>query len=431
MTIFRRWIRLLFATLLSAIVAGCAPPGLQKWTLYPGLPSVTTIERPWLILKCTVSDNRNARFMPGPPHSSPYNTTPPAAAIKDLDTFISVFLTINGLATGNLTDYYHDVTYGNMSLYGNIVYGWYPAPFATTDGLSRSQRVEQCAEAALASSDGPVIAQRLASSWGVIAVANVPMDSGACEGGEGQLPLVIQGKTYNLGCVAFDPLALFTQFAAHEVGHGLGLPHAFDNTPVNNCTGAPGEYMDSYDVMGGCLPPNAHFVWPNYPGQNGFTGGGPGYSVPTLLWWQTIPAAQVQYVRGIAGPFGTVLPGLPMNVTLTALSHPKPGTTLAAVIVSPASPNDVYTVEYRQNDGWDQAIPGSGVLIHEYRIPGPGVTAVNSPFSFLQRTQLANGSWSSGLRTTGDVWPNPQGGAVSVLAINTAAATATVLITPP
>jgi hypothetical protein len=120
-----------------------------------------------------------------------------------------------------------------------------------------------------------------------------------------------------------------------------------------------------------------------------------------------------------------------MNVTLTALSHPKPGTTLAAVIVSPASPNDVYTVEYRQNDGWDQAIPGSGVLIHEYRIPGPGVTAVNSPFSFLQRTQLANGSWSSGLRTTGDVWPNPQGGAVSVLAINTAAATATVLITPP
>jgi M6 family metalloprotease-like protein len=428
--IFPPCLQMLLATALIAAVTGCAPP-LQQWTLYPALPTgATTLDRHWLILKCTVSDDRTARFMPGPPHSSPYDTTAPPPQIKDLDSFIQLFLTIEGVGTGNLTDYYHDVSYGNLSMYGNTVYGWYPAAFASTDALSRPQRVELCAEAALASSDGTVIAQRLASSWGVIMVTNVVLDGGACQGGYGQLPLIIQGTIYNLGCVEFDPMSMFTQFAAHEVGHGLGLPHAFDNTPVNNCSGAPGEYMDAYDVMGGCSPPNTHFIWSNYPGQNGFIGGGPGYSVPTLLWWRVIPIQLVEYLGG-PGPAGLTLQS---NVTLTALSHPNsahPGAKLAAVIEEAGSTNDVYTVEYRQNDGWDQAISSSGVLIHEYKIPGPGVTSVTTPFSILQRDPLPDGAWSSGLRQAGDVWQNPQGGTVSVLNIDKTAATATVVITLP
>jgi hypothetical protein len=98
--------------------------------------------------------------------------------------------------------------------------------------------------------------------------------------------------------------------------------------------------------------------------------------------------------------------------------------------------NDVYTVEYHQNDGWDQGLPGNGVVIHEY-LPGVFAPAPcgSCPISILQRKFTPGtggaGTWSSGLWTAGQTWQNPQGGSVTVLAIYPAQATATVQITSP
>src|SRR5215472_9671004 len=114
---------------------------LQTWPGYPHLGFGPTIFRPWLVVKCTLSDDR---------------TVPPG-----LDQEISGFLTIGGAGTGNITDFYSDVSYGAISLAGTRVFGWYPVGFDGTEtGLAgptnRYKRVQLCADA-ISASDAPFI----------------------------------------------------------------------------------------------------------------------------------------------------------------------------------------------------------------------------------------------------------------------------------
>ena len=55
--------------------------------------------------------------------------------------------------------------------------------------------------------------------------------------------------------------------------------------------------------------------------------------------------------------------------------HPITFAPLAVKIVG-SNPNDIYTVEYRQADGWDQGLVVNSVFIHEYKVGA-------SPYSFL------------------------------------------------
>lgn len=231
---FRSYKQVRIAITLAATLALPACPPLQspfpvRWTNYPHIAQTTT-QLPWLVLKCTLADN---------------SVVPPG-----LDQTIAAFFTIGGSGTGNLTDYFSDISYGAISFLGSKVMGWYPAGFVGNEpgiggGPNRYKRVELCANNI---PDADFQDVDLTYYYGIVIVTNHQNDLGACYNGQGQL--VIKGRAYNLACVVDDNVDLTVTETGHEFGHSLGLPHAFDNTQSFCGSGTPGEYCDHWDIMG-------------------------------------------------------------------------------------------------------------------------------------------------------------------------------------
>src|SRR6516162_9186153 len=90
----RRTTSLLFIVLLVPCL-GCPGTPKRNWQTYPHLTNDPTF-RKWLIVKCTVQND--------------------AKIPTNLDQTIGFFFTVAGVATGNLIDYYSDVSYGALSL---------------------------------------------------------------------------------------------------------------------------------------------------------------------------------------------------------------------------------------------------------------------------------------------------------------------------
>jgi hypothetical protein len=373
--------------LRSVALAG---PFTHNWTNYPHLWSKTT-HRKWLVIKCRLPDE--------------------SGIAPNLNRTINRFFTLAGVHSGNVQDYYSDVSYGKISLRGTKVIGWYPSGYRSDSGFSRAQRVETCANQIPATK---VAKLGLGHYWGIVIVANQPNDSGACY--DGQQPLTIHGASYKLACVTFDRDSMFTAFAAHELGHGLGYPHSFDDAD-SNCGAQPGEYCDRWDIMSAL--DTYFFTESNYvtfdpcygrgsPTPCAFAG--PGVSVPNLFHEGWIPAARIaKYTLGDPAT----------SFTLSALSHPKSHGVLAVEI--PALVFAV-TVEYRQRDGWDAAIPANAVLLHIYE---PSV----NPYSFLMDQELAPPSHYPGALLAGETLTEPAY-SIKVDSIDSGAGTASVTIGP-
>jgi hypothetical protein len=331
---------LILSALLSVTACGPGPgAGIHR----PGYPSLTQSTRSynWLVVKCQLSDAPNI----------------PAG----LDTKIQQFFGISGTGYGNVVDYYHDVSYNHASVLSDTTVGWIKAPFSTANlqtgplapSGARVQRVQQCLSA-IPAAQLPDLDQ----FYGVVVINNVVQDGGSCFP-IGPIPIVVANKSYKLACVWFDPNSLFTAFAAHEIGHGLGLTHSYDDTQ-RYCGGAPGEYCDPWDIMSALATFN--FPDPNWssPGQ---PGGGPGLSAPSLISMDWLSADNKAFYKAEQGGEQTF--------TIQALSHARAGQPLVVIVPLPSlqGASQYVSVEYRQIDGWDAGFnnsraKGGAVLVH-------------------------------------------------------------------
>jgi hypothetical protein len=130
----------------------------------------------------------------------------------------SQMFTAAGRGQGGLYDYWHDVSYGHISLDGSQVFGWFTmtGTFRQEMARTRYQKIRDCIAAAES-------AVNFAGFYGIVAITNFrdtsvnpPLgDSGSVgnQNGSGPVPAVINGHGGQWGMVLLDPGAWSVTFA--------------------------------------------------------------------------------------------------------------------------------------------------------------------------------------------------------------------------
>lgn len=256
---------------------------------------------PWAVIKCKFSDQ------PQEP------------------AFHPAFIT----GADGLAGYWRDMSYGQISLDGSLIYGWFTLPFTLAESVSKSRA--ELIDACKAATTGVDFSQ----FYSVIAIMNARRDSGS------------QG-----GRVLLDPDAWVVSFGAHELGHGYNLPHSWSANPDS-------EYGNPWDIMSAM---GVHYFQGSFGRSDGPLkyAAGPGLNAPNLNRLGWLPADRVVSWDGNA-----------QTVTIAALNHPEAnGYLMAKVPFDAADPDHYYAIEFRRKTGWDQGIPQDTVLINEVRANG-------------------------------------------------------------
>src|SRR5262249_46120011 len=254
---------------------------------------------PWAILKCKFNDD----------NSEPFSN----------DYYENLFCRA-GVGTGNMIDYFRDVSHGNIDLGESRVFGWLTLTRRhseyTGSGANPAGRYQLIAWArdAAAAAGAP-----LDDYWGTLVCMNVPTD---LFGGGGRQAVCDSNSTF--------PAQL-----GQEMGHAYGLSHS-------RADGSEEDYRDSWDIMStwnSCYiasDPRYRYVG---PGMNACNMRGRGWLDESRVW------------RGGPGGYDTTIQLRP----LYRLDLPG---FLAAEVGA-----NRYLVEYRPRVRWDSAIPESTVLL--------------------------------------------------------------------
>jgi len=311
-------------------------PGVSTWRDVPAdlLGMYSAPPRRWAILCCNLND------------------LPPAATSRD--RYVQ-FFTEAGAGTGSAYDYWHDMSYGTGGLGGTEVFGFFQIPHSSTELLAIGGSAQR----------------QQAFDWGVAAAraANVHLDDFdhkvvVLNGGGNDHGQVSGGVTF----VYADAAALEPTFMFHELGHEFGLDHSFSDESTACASGdaRPGAYCDRSDIM------SAMNVASFQDAMNRRSG-------PSL---NAVSRKRLGWLhRSRTRSFPTS--GLPEALTLAAVNRPDvDGYQLiefSGTDRSDPTASSTYTVEFREQAGWDRGLPGSNVIIHEIRSDGLVRTLTRDP----------------------------------------------------
>jgi hypothetical protein len=308
-----------------------------------------------------------------------------------------------GAGQNGMFDYWRDMSGGTVDLTGSQVFDWTPMSLSLTSAQAqtwpafRYDLTKACIDA-----HDPTV--NFSGFYGIIAITNASIDAGS----SGRRAISLDGGTRTYGLVNLDPGAWWDMFAAHEMGHGYGLPHSFAVGFNQGCaTGGPGEYCDPWDIMSA---------------MNGFT-----FDSPTFCSGSGGSGSTCRAGPSLNGDYRDVLGWIPTNrrVDLNSLSSGSSTFKLAGTETPQATGNllarvwwgfssHYYTVEFRRATRWDQGIPRDAVQIHE----------VKNGVSWLQKSN--GGSFEL---LPGDYLKNvSENILVSVLGIDSAQSNATVRV---
>ena len=282
--------------------------------LGPAAPEAVTGAQPWVSIMCKFSD---------------VSTEP-----KTLAFFQGMYAS----TYPGLDHFWRQISYDNVNVAGSNASGWYTLPHSLayyqalaypSPGLD--QLFTDCTAAA-----APYV--NFAPFVGINMMFNAEYDPGYAWGGNYWATLGGVTKTWR---VTWEPPWGYANLSviAHEMGHGFGLPHSsFDRSIV---------YDNCWDVMSDTW--DCATTDPTYGdlGQHTIS------FHKDLLGWFRAPEKLTLNV------------GQSTSVRLERLG--TPGWPIPKMVQVPIAGSSTlfYTIEARQTVGYDGALPGNAVIVHE------------------------------------------------------------------
>lgn len=258
-------------------------------------------QKPWLVLKCKLADRDKEH--------------------RDAQFFRDIFTAQGEL---DVTEYMSAISYGSLDVTGtHLDEHWHRMRETVADAakLDRHGKTQACVNAAGADES---------KYFNTVVLINDDIDAG------------FHGR------VILGPSAWNLSFLAHEMGHGLGFNHSFDDTDRKNSDWSqPGEYYDHWDIM-------SAMAIHGFAGPHKVTSG-PTMNAPYRMQAGWIPSQRIHEIDRSQGPRS-------VNVKLAAIDRPEANGPLVVTIGSDR--NDFYTIEFRLKEGWDRGIPKDAVLVH-------------------------------------------------------------------
>ena len=302
--------------------------GNTVWRDVPAdlLNKYSSPSQPWAIILCNLSD------VPAGPNSR--------------QRYVD-FFTEAGSGTGGAYDYWYDVSYCVGGLRGSQVFGWFDIGHkkaelqAFTGKTQRHKIFTWGLDAARANNvDLDAFPHR-------IVVVNVsPADHGKASGG--------------VALAYEDSRALEPTFFFHEMGHEFGLDESFGENAAPCASGdaRPGVYCDMYDIM------SAMHVHSFQDALNRRSG-------PTL---NAMSRKRLGWLhRSRVWSFNNQVLG--ETVVLAPLNRQDIDAYLMAQFLAPSRDSSqslpsIYTVEFKEAQGWDKGFLNDHVVLHEMRMDG-------------------------------------------------------------